>query len=301
MGWRSIMVSRPARLSRHHFSLAIVQDETVYIPFEDIAIIVLDSPQVTLTHPVLSACAEYGIGLFSTDDSHHPSGIFLPFLPHSKPNRMFRLQLSLPRPVAKRTWATIVRSKINNQGKCLCLMECGKAKHVLNLVNHVRSGDSTMVESKAAALYFKLLYGSGFHRNLDCWQNSALNYGYTIIRASIARALVAHGFFPPLGLHHDSEQNAFNLADDLIEPFRAIVDLFVVRNFSDQMPLLSKHDKAGLVSLLNLDVCMPTGITSVLTAIEKSVESLGRVLISSDDSLIELPEIIGLREHATEG
>ena len=119
--WRSVVISRPAKLKRDHYSLAIEQDQTAFVPFEDIAVIVLNHREITLTHPVLSACGEYGISLFATGDTHHPSGVFIPFLPHSRATRWLRLQLDLPRPIVKQTWAAIVRKKITNQAACLRL------------------------------------------------------------------------------------------------------------------------------------------------------------------------------------
>lgn len=118
MVWRSVMISRPAKLRREHFSLAIEQEETAFVPFEDIAVIVLNHREITLTHPVLSACAEYGIGLYATGANHQPAGVFLPFLPHSRTTRLMRKQLDVSRPAAKQAWANIVRRKIENQAAC---------------------------------------------------------------------------------------------------------------------------------------------------------------------------------------
>lgn len=117
------MISRPAKLRREHYSLAIEQEQTAFVPFEDIAVIMLNHREISLTHPVLSACGEYGISLFATGDTHHPSGVFLPFMNHSRATRWLRFQLNIPRPVAKQTWTAIVRRKIANQAACLKL--CG--------------------------------------------------------------------------------------------------------------------------------------------------------------------------------
>src|SRR3972149_9772164 len=117
--WRSVMISQPAKLRREHYSLAIEQEKTAFVPFEDIAVIVLNHREITLTHPVLSACGEYGIGLFSTGDNHQPNGVFTPFLSHFRATRMLRLQLDIERPRAKRAWAEVVKIKIANQAACL--------------------------------------------------------------------------------------------------------------------------------------------------------------------------------------
>src|SRR5512139_2267694 len=137
--WRSVVISRPAKLKREHYSLAVEQEQTAFVPFEDIAVIVLNHREITLTHPVLSACGEYGISLFATGDTHHPSGVFIPFLPHSRATRWLRLQLDLPRPIAKQTWATIVRQKIGNQATTLRMTGKDGADRLDSYVRRVRS------------------------------------------------------------------------------------------------------------------------------------------------------------------
>lgn len=300
MTWRSLMISRPARLHREKFSLVIEQEETARVPFEDIAVIVLNHNEITLTHPVLSACGEYGIGLFTTSDTHHPSGVFIPFLTHSRATRWLRKQLAIPRPVAKRAWASIVRQKIANQGRCLELADVEGGDQLAAFARQVRSGDSTMMESQAAAFYFDHLFGKRFRRSQPLWVNAALNYGYAILRGTIARGLVAHGFFPSIGLFHASEQNAFNLADDVIEPFRPLVDLHVARNWPEGERDLTASDKVALVGLLNVDMDMPRGTMSILSAIEHTIESLARVFEFGSERLLELPSLIGLDQHIVE-
>ena len=299
MGWRSIMISRPAKLRREHYSLAIEQEQTAFVPFEDIAVIVLNHREINLTHPVLSACAEYGIGLYATGSNHQPAGVFLPFLPHSRTTRLLRLQLDIARPLAKQAWANIVRRKIENQANCLRLAGKDGVDRLNSYARRVRSGDVENLEGQAAAFYFVQLFGPGFHRAEDRWINAALDYGYAVLRGAIARGLVAHGLHPTIGLFHDSEQNAFNLADDLIEPFRPLVDLHVAKHMSAHANELTPADKAALVALLNVDVGMPQGRMSALSAVEYSVESLVR-LFEADDSNLELPNLIGLQAHRLE-
>lgn len=299
MVWRSVMISRPAKLRREHFSLAIDQEETAFVPFEDIAVIVLNHREITLTHPVLSACAEYGIGLYATGSNHQPAGVFLPFLSHSRTTRMMRRQLGITRPTAKQTWAGIVRRKIENQAACLHL--CGKTgkDRLDSYARRVRSGDPDNLEAQAAAFYFAQLYGSDFHRAEVCWANAALDYGYAVLRGAIARGLVAHGLHPTVGLFHDSEQNAFNLADDLIEPFRPLVDLHVAKRAALIEGDLSPADKQALVSLLYVDMGMRQGKMSVLSAVEYAVESLVRVYEEQAREL-DLPILVGLKPHRLE-
>jgi CRISPR-associated protein Cas1 len=293
------MISQPARLRREHFSLAIEQAQTALVPFEDIAVIVLNHREINLTHPVLSACAEYGISLYATGDNHQPSGVFLPFLSHTRTTRMMRLQLDIARPLVKQAWANIVRRKIENQAHCLQLADCKGAKRLTAYASRVRSGDPDNLEGQAAAFYFPQLFGKNFYRSEERWTNAALNYGYAILRGAITRALVAHGLHPPIGLFHASEQNAFNLADDLIEAFRPLVDLHVVKYPASTEGKLSTEDKAALVALLNVDVVMPQGTMSTLSAIEYSVESLVR-LFEHENSHLDLPVLTGLAAHVLE-
>jgi CRISPR-associated protein Cas1 len=300
MTWRSVVISRPAKLKREHYSLAIEQEQTAFVPFEDIAVIVLNHREITLTHPVLSACGEYGISLFATGDTHHPSGVFIPFLPHSRATRWLRLQLDLPRPVAKQTWASIVRKKISNQAACLRMAGRDGGDRLDSYARRVRSGDADNLEGQAAFFHFTQLFGKDFRRDHELFTNAALDYGYAVLRGTIARGLVAHGLMPSIGIFHASEQNAFNLADDVIEPFRPLVDLFVYKMTPQPDDELHPEDKASLVSLLNVDVVMPRGKMSVLAAIEQMIESLARIYDGGSENLLEMPSIIGLEQHRLE-
>jgi len=298
--WRSVVISRPAKLKRDHYSLAIEQDQTAFVPFEDIAVIVLNHREITLTHPVLSACGEYGISLFATGDTHHPSGVFIPFLPHSRATRWLRLQLDLPRPIVKQTWAAIVRKKITNQAACLRLAGRDGTDRLDSYSRRVRSGDAGNLEGQAAFFYFTQLFGKDFRRDQARFINAALDYGYAILRGTIARGLVAHGLMPSIGLFHASEQNAFNLADDVIEPFRPLVDLFVHKKMLQTDDELLPDDKVALVGLLNVDVAMPRGRMSVLAAIEQMIESIARIYDGGSEALLEMPSLIGLEQHRLE-
>ncbi|MFD1261432.1 type II CRISPR-associated endonuclease Cas1 [Entomomonas asaccharolytica] len=296
------MISQPARLRCEHFSLAIEQEQTVHIPFEDIAIIILDHREILLTHPLLAKCAEQGISLFSTGDDHLPNGVFIPYLQHSRVTRLLRLQQNLKRPLIKQAWAAIVQQKILNQAKCLAIVK-PEQEIIINLLrnmaNKIRSGDPKNLEAQAAARYFGVLFQADFKRKNNNVINAALNYGYAILRGAIARGIVAHGLFPAFGLFHNNEQNAFNLADDLIEPFRPQVDLWVAKNIIDQTEL-STFDKAALVKLLHVDIKMPTGIMTTLSAIEYCIESLVRYLETSGEQLLALPSLVGDQLHQNE-
>ncbi len=301
MVWRSVVINQPARLKREHFALLVEQDQAARVPFEDIAVIVLNHREITLTHPVLSACAEYGIGLYATGDNHQPSGVFLPFQSHSRATKMLRLQLALDKPTGKRAWSAIVRAKVENQAFCLRTLRAGNAERLESYARRIRSGDTGNMEAQASAYYFPQLFGRSFHRSQDGWTNAALDYGYAVLRGACARSLVAHGLLPTVGIFHSSEQNAFNLADDLIEPFRPVVDLHVATSRkTDNAADLSPADKAALVGLLNVDVAMPRGVMSVLASVEQAAESLARLYDGGSELVLEMPRIIGLNQHRYE-
>lgn len=301
MVWRSVVISRPARLKREHFALVVEQEQSARVPFEDIAVIVLNHREITLTHPVLSACADYGIGLYSTGDNHQPNGVFMPFLQHSRATRMQRLQLDLDKPSTKRAWARIVQVKIGNQARCMELLGLTGADRLASYARRVRSGDAGNLEAQASAYYFPQVFGRSFHRSQERWTNAALDYGYAVLRGACARAVVAHGMLPSIGLFHSSEQNAFNLADDLIEPYRPIVDLHVAQQHPPQDDgELQPADKVALVGLLNVDVAMPRGQMSVLASIEQAAQTLARLYDGGSEQVLELPGLIKLRQHAFE-
>ena len=298
MVWRSVMISQPARLKREHFALVIEQKECASVPFEDIAVIVLNHREITLTHPVLSACAEYGIGLYATGHNHQPSGVFLPFQQHSRTTRILRLQINLDKPTTKRAWAKIVQQKIENQALCMKRLSVVGDERLLSYARRMKSGDPENLEAQASAYYFPQVFGRSFHRSQSVWVNAALDYGYAVMRGACARALVAHGLLPSLGLFHSNEQNAFNLADDLIEPYRPLVDLYVATHAkTDPEAELQPTDKAALVGLLHTDMEMPRGIMSVLSSVEQAAESLVRLYEGEPDAMLELPRLIGLKQH----
>ena len=293
MGWRSVIISQPAKLSVKNRQLLLQQDEgvTATLPLDDLAAVVLDTPQVLLTAALLSEFAEHGVALVSCDASHHPNGVSLPYLPHSRALQVMQKQLALTLPQKKRAWQSIVQQKLRNQAACLNRHRLGAGKYLLKLAEQVRSGDPENREGSGAQYYFSQLFGGEFARGQERWRNSALNYGYAILRAAIARALVAHGFLAAFGLQHKNQLNNFNLADDLIETLRPVVDDWVAKHGERQADELDKSDKFALVQLLYADVAMRSGKMNVLAAIEYMVEGLGRYCDSAKLEELDWPNL----------
>lgn len=304
MAWRSVVITQPARLKLEQKALVVEQNAgAVRIPLEDISVLVIDQPQVTLTACLLTACANAQIAVITVDETHTPNGVLLPHLPHSRALQVMRKQLAMSLPRKKQLWRDIVQRKLNNQAEVLTRQgHQAAALRLQTLARGVRSGDTSHAESHGAQVYFRHLMGTCFSRAQERWHNAAFNYGYSIIRSALARNLVAYGLMPAFGLHHQSEQNAFNLADDLIEPFRPIVDAHVLARLPHDAAErnLSRDDKAYLVSILHIDTPMhraqeSLGTTSILAACEQSVMSLSQRLDDEHTSLA-LPSLPTPRE-----
>lgn len=299
MSWRNLIISNPAKLYCRDGALVVRQDYDYRVPLEDISSIIIDNPQVILTQPVLSKAADYGIAIFSTNSSHTPNGIFLPFIQYNASLKILNLQLNCPKPVLKRLRSAIVSAKIHNQSQCLKLNNLDGYDFIDMLSKKVRSGDPDNIEARAAFHYFKYLFGDDFVRYEESSNiNACLNYGYAVIRGEIARRLVGHGLHPPLGIFHCNQKNSFNLADDLMEPFRPIVDIFTFQYLSISNTEFTLP-KAQLVNLLNFEVSMPEGNMSISLATEYEIESYIRVLKDSSNK-ISLPSILKFAKHEFE-
>lgn len=296
MAWRGLHLTRPARLALADGQLVVRQDAgEVRLALEDLGWVVLDTPQISLTGALMSACMAAGVVLVSTDARHVPNGMMLPFHTHHRQAGIARLQVAASGPLRKRLWQRIVRAKISNQA--VALERCGKAAGPLRaMAGLVESGDPANVEARAARDYWGRLFQGFVRENGDDLRNMLLNYGYAVVRAGVARAVVAHGLVPSLGLHHDSAANGFNLADDLVEPFRPVVDRLVWEMTEggarrEGEPAL--EDRQRLAGLLAAEVRMGRETVSMLVAAEQSAASLVRVLEGASAAALALPVLAG--------
>jgi len=301
MAFRNIVIQNEARLSlknRQIFISTATTDAT--LPIEDIDTILIENRQTTISTALLGTLAQNGVAVFVCDEYHLPCAVLEPFCQHSRQNEVAENQLALSAPAKKQLWKQIVTAKINNQAKCLSF--CGEqdmANELEVIAKNVRSGDEGNAEGHSAAKYFPALFGRGFTRNdLDDARNSWLNYGYAIVRGCVARSLAVYGFLPMLGLQHHSSLNQFNLADDFIEPYRQIVDLFVAKNATEDDDLTSEI-KGRLVNLVNYDIKINGKKYTVSRAIELTVQSFSAVCGGRIKQLL-LPELAELRMHTYE-
>ena len=297
MSWRSVIITQPTKLSIQNIQLKITQDEEWSIPIEDISSIVLETPQISISSKVISLMADSKIVMYSCYDKHIPNGVFMPFAPHSRQLRTLNKQISLTESFNNRCWQKIVVQKILNQAKVLKMNSKDlMCEHLEKLSLKVNSGDTTNKEAIAAKAYFSALFGKNFSRNYDNIFNTTLNYGYAIIRGAIARTIVSYGYMPSIGIHHKSELNNYNLADDFIEPFRPIVDLWVKQNIYEETEF-DKYIRADLVNLLNVDVKIQGKLQSVNNAINVMIASYTTAINQKKYDKLELPEIIPLQNH----
>ncbi|NLT49091.1 MAG: type II CRISPR-associated endonuclease Cas1 [Clostridiales bacterium] len=299
MAFRSVIISEPCSLKVKDSQLFVLQDDgKVAIPLEDIAAVILESNQILLSSSLLSIFSDNGIALYTCDSKHLPCSVALPFLPHSRQSGIFKLHMGISQPFKKRIWQQVIVAKISNQAKCLELLNKTGAKKLKNMADAVNSGDSDNMESQAAASYFESLF-PGIRRRCNNRINSALDYGYSILRGAMARALVAHGFYPPLGIFHRNELNEYNLADDFMEPYRPFIDIHVALNLPEDNNL-SKDDRAALVAILHNDCQMENEIYSVLYSIEMTAASFLSAIKGNEVKLLKLPQLLIPASHELE-
>jgi CRISPR-associated protein Cas1 len=256
---RTLHFGNPAHLSFQNAQLLIeLKDEqrtTRTIPIEDIGVVILEHPQITLSMKVLDALIKANVAIVSCDDHYMPSGMFLPLEGHHTQTERIRNQLNASAPLKKQLWQQTIRIKIANQATVLDKIGLNGAR-LMDLSQKVKSGDSANLEAQAAAYYWQQLYGSDFVRSRKMESpNAQMNYGYSILRSLVARALSASGMYPSVGIHHRNRYNAFCLADDIMEPYRPFVDWMVLNlNYPEDESGLTKEQKFALLSIPQIDV-----------------------------------------------
>lgn len=294
---RTVCIQNPAALSIKNDSLAISKNCVVQakIPLEDIWVLIIESHQAQITTAALSKLADAGIGVMLCGDDHMPNGLLLPLGAHSRHAAIVDDQLAISKPLQKRLWQSIVKAKVSNQAKVIELLG-EDATYLWDAAKTVQSGDTTNRESVAASWYFKRLIPSGTRRHGSL--TAALDYGYAVLRAGIGRCAVSGGWLVSRGIHHCNNLNAFNLVDDLIEPFRPIVDLLVFTERLDGE--LNSGNKFKLASVFEYQVATAKGTMTVQSAIEHELDTLKAAILAGDASLLQLPSVIPLSKAALE-
>lgn len=299
MAWRGLHISRPASLRLKNKRLEVDQEDGVLqFPLEDVAWVVLDTPQVKTSAALLSACMEAGVLLVVSDNRHMPCGTLLPFHQHFRQAEVAHIQIAVSAALKKRLWQRLVRQKIRNQADALEEAGGEGAVTLREMTRHVGSGDPDAVEARAARYYWSRLFSEFRRHDDDDRRNALLNYGYAVVRAAIARSLVAHGFLPAFGIHHESIQNAFNLADDLIEPYRPFVDRMVHTRGAGKAGgaksgSMDLADRQAMAAVLSAKATIGNGQVTILTAIDRTVASLQRAYSAGEAKELALPRLAG--------
>jgi len=258
------------------------------VPLDDIAAVIANAHGLSYTNNLLVALAERCAPFVLCAANHNAVGMLLPIEGNYQQAKRFDAQLAATQPVAKRLWAEIVKSKLQQQAAALEAAGAPFAP-LQAMVRKVRSGDPENIEAQGAKRYWGLLFGEDFRRDQQGGGiNALLNYGYTVLRAATARAVVAAGLHPTLGLHHSNEGNAMRLVDDLMEPFRPAMDLKVWQLYKEGETHVTPETKRALVQNLYDDMQTAAGATPVMVCTQKLATSLAQVFMAERDKL-ELP------------
>lgn len=290
---QTLYFGNPAYLSVQKEQLNIEipsSGKKVQKPIEDIGIIILDHPQITLTQTVLARMLENNVALITCDAKHHPIGLMLNLAGHTLQSQKFRSQIEATLPLKKQLWQQTIEAKVRNQASVLDEFELNSS-YLFELAKKVRSGDPDNVEATAANYYWKQLFAENqfFVRNrFGPPPNHMLNYGYAILRAVVARNLVGSGLLPTLGIFHRNQYNAYCLADDIMEPYRPYVDRFVLSQ--DQVYLeedeLTPEIKKLLLQIPAIDVLIQDKISPLMVAVQRTTSSLVKCFEGKEKKLV---------------
>ena len=282
---RTLYFGNPAYLSLKLEQLVVRMPDSLdnmetvrTVPIEDIGILILDHKQITITQGLIEKLLDNNCALITCSSNHLPTGLMLPLYGNTIQNERFRYQLDASLPLRKQLWQQTIQAKISNQAALLKYATGSIHKNMQIWATEVRSGDSANMEARAAAYYWKTLFHDidGFVRGRDEDEpNNLLNYGYAIVRAIIARALVSSGLLPTLGIHHHNRYNAYCLADDIMEPYRPYVDkiVFDICMWGETFKL-TPGLKRELLSIPTIDVIINDKRSPLMVAASTTTASL---------------------------
>jgi CRISPR-associated protein Cas1 len=277
-----------------HRGFMVVQDtegerkELGQVPLDDIAAVIANAHGLSYTNNLLVALAERGAPFVLCAANHNAVGMLLPIEGNFEQAKRIEMQIAASQPTHKRLWAHVVRSKLEQQGAALEATGAPSAPLTM-LASKVKSGDPENLEAQGARKYWTLLFGYEFRSDQNGGGiNGLLNYGYTVLRATTARAVIAAGLHPSIGLHHSNDSNAMRLVDDLMEPFRPMIDLKVWQLHRHGEKEVSPETKRALVRTLYDDMQTAAGAAPVMVCVQKLCTSLAQVYLGERDKL-ELP------------
>ncbi|MGO2618410.1 MAG: type II CRISPR-associated endonuclease Cas1 [Lactococcus cremoris] len=294
MSWRVIYIEKSDYLRLYLDNLKVVREDTeILIPLTDIHTIIVDNQQTVVTARLLNKLADYHILLIFCDEKHLPNIYALSPHSHHQTSRVLERQIQWSPEIKGLMWQKLIQIKINNQVSVLAHLrkDSTSIETLQSYSNDVSFADQTNREGHAAKLYFKNLFGSTFIRDRDSFDgiNSGLNYGYIVLRSTVARTIVAYGLQPSFGIGHYNQYNAFNLADDLIEPFRPVIDLWIsiMCQEDSYLDLKTKQKIVHLIS--NNKLLIGNQKQTILNAIELLVQSFIKGMNENNTELLVYP------------
>lgn len=258
------------------------------IPFDEISALITNAHGLTFTNNVLVRLSEIGAPLIISNAKHIPVSVLMPLDGNFETSKRIRFQILASKPIKKQIWSSIVKSKIKHQAEILELI--GKNPIPLkSLIKKVKSGDSSNIEAVAARRYWHILFGKEFRRDRELEGiNSLLNYGYIVLRSSVARAVVAAGLHPSIGIHHSNSLNPFCLVDDLMEPFRPIIDYVVFNLVNSDEYELNQNVKSEIVKSQFKDLLTNSGLSPTIVCVQRLATSLAQIYLG-ERKKIDLP------------
>lgn len=299
MTWRVVHVSQSEKMRLKLDNLLVQKmGQEFTVPLSDISIIVAEGGDTVVTLRLLSALSKYNIALVVCDNEHLPTGIYHSQNGHFRAYKHLKEQMNWSQKQKDKAWQIVTYYKINNQEDVLAMFE--KSLDNIRLLSdykeQIEPGDRTNREGHAAKVYFNELFGKQFVRVTQQEEdviNAGLNYGYAIMRAQMARIVAGYGLNGLLGIFHKNEYNQFNLVDDLMEPFRQIVDVWVYDNLRDQ-EFLKYEYRLGLTDLLNAKIKYGKETCSVTVAMDKYVKGFIKYISEKDSSKFHCPVVSSL-------
>lgn len=294
---RTIYISTDLKVSVKNAQLILADKsngvEVSKIPIEDMAFLIIDNKLVNITIPALNELVENNVGVLICNEKGMPNMMVSPLESNTLQGQRYRIQLDATLPAKKSIWQQLITAKIKNQSMLLNYLNL-EGDVLKPYYRNVKSGDSDNREGVAARIYWSMLFGKGFIRSRDGLPpNNLLNYGYSILRAATARAIVGAGLLPALGVHHRNRSNAYPLADDFMEPFRPFVDNVVYNMTVNGITELSKGAKAELIQVLYSDTVVGRKMHPLSIALEMLCTSALKIM-SGDGKLLSTPSLVDL-------
>lgn len=285
MSWRVVVVTGVAKLDLKLGFLVVRKEQTTKIHLSEIHTLMIDSTAVSLTTALLNALVQRKIKVIFCDEEHNPASELLPSHGSHDSSMKIKMQMGWPEWIKQQVWTEIIAEKIRKQRELLLQREkADEAAHLARFLQELEPGDITNREGHAAKVYFNALFGMDFTRSQESATNAALNYGYSLILSVFNREIAANGYLTQLGLFHDNRFNAFNLGCDLMEPFRPLVDEYVV---CGQFKTFDHEEKLKLIDLLNEEVYMAGKVQRLTNAIKLYCKSVFDALNEQDVSKLQ--------------